>query len=242
MSASALAAAVARPEIATPQFEATGSSRLELVGVRKQWGRNRAPVLRDCNLSLPAGAVVAVVGRNGAGKTTLLRIAGGLIAADAGSAALDGLDPFKDRRRYQERLGYVSAGQGGLYPRLRVAQMLDYWSRLALIPRADRKDAIAAVVDRVGLGDLLGSRLDRISSGQRQRVRLALGFMHSPALVLLDEPHSSLDADGYASLAMLVEERIASGATVVCCAPSVEELRITPDLAFVVEGGEVLPA
>jgi ABC-type multidrug transport system ATPase subunit len=221
-------------------LRAEGLARLELADVTKRW--QRKTVLQRCSLSLPAGAAVALVGRNGVGKTTLLRIAGGLIAPDEGSVALDGLHPFKDRRRYQERLGYVSAGQGGVYPRLRVEQMLKFWAGFALIPRSQRTAAIASVAEPLGLEGILQSRLDRISSGQRQRVRLALGFMHDPKLILLDEPHTSLDADGMAALAALVAERIAANATVVCCAPTSQELGITMDLAYVVEDGEVQPA
>ena len=215
--------------------------RLALENVRKTWGRSRRVVLRDCHLRHPAATVVAIVGKNGAGKTTLLRIAAGLIAPDAGTVSLDGLDPFKDRRSYQERLGYVPAGNGGVYPRLRIGQMLEYWGQLAFIPRRERPAAVAAVAELAGLDDILDSRLDRISSGQRQRVRLAMGFMHRPSLVLLDEPHTSLDSDGIASLAALIRDRLVDRGTVVCCAPSVQEIGIVPDLVFHVADGEVTP-
>src|SRR4051794_30026840 len=125
--------------MALPLTAAKGPQRLALRGVRKQWGRDRRPVLSDCDLSLPSGAVVAIIGRNGTGKTTLVRIAAGLIAPDAGTVTLDGFDPFKNRKQYHGRLGYVPAGNGGLYPRLKARQMLEVWARLASIPRADRQ-------------------------------------------------------------------------------------------------------
>src|SRR4051794_33702127 len=100
-------------------------------GVTKRWGR-RDPVLDAADFELPRGARIALQGANGAGKTTLLRILAGLFLPDSGTVALDGLDPVRDRRPYQRRLGFLAAGQGGLYARMTVKAHLDYWSRLAL--------------------------------------------------------------------------------------------------------------
>ena len=221
-------------------LRSTKRARLELRGLRKQWGD--AAVLDDVDLDIDSGSIVALVGRNGVGKTTLLRIAAGLIAPDAGRVSLDGLDPFADRREYQRRLGFVSAGQGGLYARLTVRQHLEYWSRLAFIPRRDRAAAVASAIEHVAMSAKADARVDRLSAGQRQRLRLAMTFMHRPSLVLLDEPHTSLDDDGVGAVEMLVRDAVAEGATVVWCAPSVPPLGLTFDSVYVVDGGKVRPA
>jgi ABC-2 type transport system ATP-binding protein len=217
-------------------------SRLDLRGISKQWGAHVPPVLHDVDLRLAPASVTAVVGRNGSGKTTLLRIAAGLIAPDRGTVALDGLDPFVNRRRYQQRLGFVSAGQGGLYARLTVWQHLELWSRLAFIPPRERPDAVAAAVEGLGLGGKESSRVDRLSAGQRQRVRIAMAFLHRPPLALLDEPHNSLDDDGIAALAALVRDLVEAGGSVVCCAPTPTSLGFPVDEVYVVDGGHVVQA
>jgi heme ABC exporter ATP-binding subunit CcmA len=199
-------------------------------------------VLQDVDLEISRGAVVAVVGRNGAGKTTLLRIAAGLIAPDRGTVSVDGLDPFADRRDYQRRLGFVSAGTGGVYARLTVKQQLECWARLAFVPRGMRATAVADAIDRLGLEAKASSRIDRLSAGQRQRVRLAMAFLHRPALVLLDEPQTSLDESGVIALTLLVRAHVDEGGTVVCCAPSADALGFGADAVYALEAGSVQPA
>jgi|SRR5579862_5359378 len=220
---------------------APAAARLELRGICKQWGR-AAPVLADVDVDVASGAVTVIVGRNGAGKTTLLRIAAGLITPDSGRVSLDGLDPFADRRDYQCKLGFVSAGHGGLYARLTVRQHLEYWARLAFVPRRERGDAVASAVARFGLDAKAESRVDRLSTGQRQRVRIAMAFLHRPAVVLLDEPQTSLDEDGMAALTNIVGEQLADGGSVVCCAPSAEAIGLPVDRVYVVAAGRVLQA
>jgi ABC-2 type transport system ATP-binding protein len=228
-------------EPAPARQPSTAAARLELRGLRKQWG-SAPPVLGNVDMDVHAGSVVALVGRNGAGKTTLLRIAAGLIAPDRGRVALDGLDPFANRREYQQRLGFVSAGQGGLYARLTVRQHLDLWARLAFVPRHERAAAIASTIEHLELAAKIDGRVDRLSAGQRQRVRVAMAFLHRPSLVLLDEPHTSLDEDGISALERLIRGLVDEGGTVMCCAPSAAALGLAVDEVYRAEGGEVLPA
>ena len=108
---------------------------------------------------------------------------------------LDGLTPRRDRRRYQAK----SASCGGLDRAVRAPdgrQHLGYWARLALIPAAERSAKIAAALARFELEEIAGRRASRLSMGQRQRLTLALTFMHDPTLVLFDEPWNSLDGAG----------------------------------------------
>lgn len=203
-------------------------ARLELRGISKAWDRGRRRVLDAVDLSIAPGALVSLTGGNGAGKTTLLRIAAGLIGADSGTVRLDGLDPFRQRRRFQRRLGFLSAGQSGLYARLPVEAHLDYWARIALLPRQERRTAIAQAIQTFELEELVGRRVDRLSMGQRQRVRLSMAFLHGPRLVLLDEPQNSLDEEGLALLNRVVTGFAREGGVVVCGSPSGEHIE-TPD-------------
>jgi ABC-type multidrug transport system ATPase subunit len=101
---------------------------------------------------------------------------------------------------------------------------------------------VAAAIEHVGMAAKASSRVDRLSAGQRQRLRIAMTFMHRPSLILLDEPHTSLDDDGVAAVEWLVRNAVDGGATVVWCAPSLPDLGLTFDDAYVVERGKVLPA
>jgi ABC-2 type transport system ATP-binding protein len=218
-----------------------GPALLELSGIVKRWPGASTPVLHDVDLAVQPGEVVGLTGRNGAGKTTLLRIAAGLLLPDAGTVRIDGLDPERRRTACQERIGYLSAGNSGLYGRLRVEQHLDFWARLALLPRARRAAAIAAVRATFALDELCGRRVDRLSMGQRQRVRIALAFLHDPDLMLLDEPRTSLDDEGVELVGAALGRLIERGGAALICAPSTSDIGVPFDRFHVVSDGRAVP-
>lgn len=211
-------------------------------GAVKQWPGAPRPVLDRVDLQIEPGEVVSISGRNGTGKTTLLRIAAGLITPDAGSVRIAGLDPQRERRACHRRLGFVGAGSSALYARLTVDHHLDMWARLALLPRGRRRPAIARAAERFELAELRGQRTDRLSMGQRQRLRLALGFLHSPDVVLLDEPENSLDDEAAALLGEAIEDVRARGGAVVVCSPSGVRDALWVDRRLVLSGGRLEPA
>jgi ABC-type multidrug transport system ATPase subunit len=160
-----------------------------------------------------------VLGRNGAGKTTLLRILGGLVAPDRGSVRLNGIALGERRRAYQREIGLLTPGDRGLYARMTVERHLDLGARLALMDPADRDAAVRYCSARFALAELGGVRVDRLSMGQRQRVRLALTFLHAPRLVLLDEPATSLDSDALELLRAAVDDARERGGMCLAVAP-----------------------
>lgn len=213
---------------------------LSLRAVERRWGPK--VVLRGADLALTRGARGFLGGSNGAGKTTLLRIAAGLLEPDSGNVRLLGLDPQLDRRRYQQRLGYLPAGNGGLYARLSARRNLEFWARIALLPRGRRERAVDAAVRRFQLEEFEGGRVDRISMGQRQRVRLAITFLHEPDVVLLDEPHTSLDDSALALLGEALDDHHYRGGTSLWCAPRRAQADPDADAAFEVRDGVVVEA
>src|SRR5215210_8152984 len=144
-----------------PETHAGEELPLVLRGVRRSWGARS--VIAGADLTLPAGAVAWVGGPNGVGKTTLLRIAAGLITADGGEVSLLGLHPQRDRCEYQRRLGWLPAGNGGVYNRLSVRRNLNYWASIAFVPRDWRREAIEAAIEQFNLEALAAKRADRIS-------------------------------------------------------------------------------
>ena len=214
----------ARANDAEPNSAPPGAG-LVVSDVSKSWGERH--VLRSVNFSVPPGVTAWVGGKNGVGKTTLLRIVAGLVLAEEGDVKLDRLDPRSDRREYQRRIGFLSAGDRGLYARLSVRQNLDLWASLAFLRGEPGQEAIAAMIERFSLEELAESRVDRLSLGQRQRVRLSMSFLHQPRLIMLDEPANSLDEDGIALLAAVLADQSSRGGSAIWCSPS------PPDLAEV---------
>jgi heme ABC exporter ATP-binding subunit CcmA len=195
------------------------SAPLRVAGVTKRWPGNPDPVLDGVSLRLAPGEAVGVTGANGAGKTTLLRIATGILAADAGEVTVCGRTVAGDRAGFQRRVGFLSAGNSGLYARLSVRQHLAFWADVAFVEPERRAAAIAGALETFDLATLEARRTDRLSMGQRQRLRLALTFLHRPRVVLLDEPLTSLDQAGAAILEQVAREHRTSGGALLWCSP-----------------------
>jgi heme ABC exporter ATP-binding subunit CcmA len=208
---------------------------LEVEDVRRSFGDRE--ILRGVDLVLEPGARAFLGGHNGAGKTTLLRIIAGVLAPHVGRVRLGGLDPINDRGAYQRRLGYLPAGNGGLYARLTVRQNLEFWAALGLLTAAARKEAIDRTIAGFGLTELAARRCDRISMGQRQRVRLATTFIHEPTLILLDEPHTSLDDPALELLRQALEAHHDRGGTSLWCAPASSQAAIESDASWIIDAG-----
>ena len=206
-------------------------------GIHKRWRRDVAPVLYGVDLTIHPGEIVGISGRNGVGKTTLMRILSGLIGPDAGTITVAGLDPRADRRAFLRLVAFLPAANTGVYARLTVRHNLELWSDLALVPRRRRRAAVDASIDRFELGALAKQRADRLSMGQRQRVRLALATLHEPRVLLLDEPTNSLDDEGIASLNAAVDEALNGGGCVVWAAPRIDERESRVDRHFTLEEG-----
>jgi ABC-2 type transport system ATP-binding protein len=219
-----------------------GPAALRLEGIHKRWDPERPPVLDGVTLELSPGSVMAIGGANGAGKTTLLRIAAGLIMPDAGVVRALDLDPERDSTAFQRRVGFVTAGNSGLYGRLRVEHHLDLVARLGLLPRERARAAKERALDAFVLRDLCDRRVDRLSMGQRQRLRLALGLLHEPDVALLDEPLSSLDDDGARLVVTELERLRARGGSAIVCAPTGDDRALSADVRYVVAHGSLVPA
>ena len=223
----------------TPDASAAGETILELDGLYHKWKGPKPPVLDDVSLSLRAGHVTWIGGRNGAGKTTLLRLAAGILLPQRGSVRLGELTPSSKGNLYRRQIGFLSAGDRSLQARMRVSQQLDYWARLAYVPRERRAELVAVNLQRFGLDEFAERRVDRMSQGQRQRIRLAMAFLHEPRVLLLDEPRNSLDDDGYRLLGEQIERAAGAGATILWCSPRGEDRVLTSDTGYTLEDGHL---
>jgi iron(III) transport system ATP-binding protein len=174
-------------------------SSLTITGVTKSFGAGASATraVDDVTLHVPHGSFTTVLGPSGCGKTTLLRLIAGFLVPDAGSIAFgdtivagEGVRPMPPQTR---RVGYVPQ-EGALFPHLDVAANIAFGlGREARESRAD--DRVAEMLDLVELpADFRDRRPDELSGGQQQRVALARSLAPQPAVVLLDEPFSSLDA------------------------------------------------
>lgn len=209
-----------------------GEAVLEITNLHHRWKGPKPPILEDVSLTLSAGEVTWIGGRNGVGKTTLLRLAAGILLPQSGTVRIGELTSEAKGGRYQRQIGFLSAGDRSLQARMRVTQQLDYWARLAYVPRERRQMLVDRALQSFGLQEFADRRVDRMSMGQRQRIRLAMAFLHEPRALLLDEPRNSLDDEGYALLNEQSALAAARGATVLWCSPRGEDRVIECDASY----------
>ena len=150
--------------------------------LEKRYGRKRA--LRGVSFELARGGFLVVTGPNGSGKTTLLRLVAGLAAPSRGTLEVDA---------ERAALGFLGH-EPLLYRDLTALENLDLYGRLYRVP--ERRERIGMLLERFGLWEARNDRVAAFSRGMTQRLALCRALLHDPDLLVLDEPHSGLDADG----------------------------------------------
>jgi ABC-2 type transport system ATP-binding protein len=138
------------------------------------------------------GEVVGFLGPNGAGKTTTMRILTGFLPPTDGQAVIDGHDMFEDPLAARRSVGYLPESPP-LYPEMDVEGYLAFVAKLKDVPRKDRREAVSRAVERCGLAEVRRRVIGALSKGFRQRVGLAQAIVHSPPVLILDEPTVGLD-------------------------------------------------
>lgn len=242
-----LAAPASRERGATNPVEAarepeSTAAPLRLCRLSKRWRKDLPPVLDELDLTLEPGTTTWVGGRNGVGKTTMLRVAAGMIDPDSGRAEVWGMTARENRARYQQLVSFLPAGDRGLYARLTVRRQLRFWARIAMVAPAHVDAAVERAIETFELHELADRRVDRMSMGQRQRLRIAMTFLPHPEIVLLDEPLTSLDEEGAVLLQAAVAEVLAREGAILWCSPSGEHLDMAFDARWTMEHGRLVAA
>jgi ABC-2 type transport system ATP-binding protein len=174
----------------TPAIEIVGLTKDYPVGF---WRKRLRRSLDNLTLSVEEGEIFGFLGPNGAGKTTTLKLLTGLIFPTAGTARVRG-QSINDVRMHRE-IGYLPE-QPYFYDYLTARELLDYYARFAGFRRAERRERIGRLLERVGLGAAGDVQLRKFSKGMLQRAGIAQAILHDPQVIFLDEPMSGLDPVG----------------------------------------------
>lgn len=175
---------------------------------------NGVVALDQLDLDIGRASITALIGNNGSGKTTFLKILAGLLTPDSGSAQALGCDPATRATWLRARLSYVSQAVE-LDPEMTAWEILSLFATLYGLPRETCHALVAALAGSFGLAEHLPRLVSTFSGGLRQRLHLALGLLHEPELLLLDEPTAALDPTGRAFVWQLLQRLRDDGRTVV---------------------------
>ncbi|MBA0125475.1 ATP-binding cassette domain-containing protein [Haloechinothrix sp. YIM 98757] len=208
---------------------------------RRYTARDRTiDAVKGVSMRVDAGEIVGFLGPNGAGKTTTLRMLTTLLRPTAGTASIAGYDLHTAPREIRKRIGYV-AQSGGAAQECTVADELELQGRLYRLSKVHARRKAAELVERFELGGLERRRVRTLSGGQRRRLDIALGLVHSPDVVFLDEPSTGLDPQSRANLWEHIRAlRDEQGVTVFLTTHYLDEADALAGRLLVIDHGEIV--
>ncbi|HET6372935.1 MAG TPA: ATP-binding cassette domain-containing protein [Candidatus Polarisedimenticolia bacterium] len=204
---------------------------LELKGVSKSYDGHQA--LAPLDLTVGEGRVCGLLGPNGAGKTTTIRMITGILLPDVGDVVLFGEKFRQDLRR---RIGYLPE-EHGLYPKMIVREHLEFLAGLQGIASARRAAAVKGWLDRLGLSQWAGRKVEELSKGMQQKVQFIATVLHEPDLLVLDEPFSGLDPVNTKLLKDIILEFVRGGKTVILSTHRMEQVEMMCDDICLIDRG-----
>ncbi len=227
-----------------PQPAPPSSSRVtvEVHGLTKSFleeGRGEVRAVDGIDFTCREGEVFGLLGANGAGKTTTLRMLSTVLRPTAGQARVLGYDVEASGEDVRRSLGFHSASTA-LYPRLTARETLDFFARVNRLDPARVPERVDQLVERFGIGEYADARVEKLSSGMKQKVAIARTLAHDPPVLIFDEPTVGLDVLNAMSLLEVVEELRAEGRTVIYSSHIMSEAERLCDRIAVLHRGRIL--
>jgi ABC-2 type transport system ATP-binding protein len=218
-------------------------SVIELQQLCKRYGGKKAATavvaLDNLSLQVPAGSLYGLLGPNGAGKTTALRILCTLLAPDSGSVRVGGIDALAEPRAVRRLLGYV-AQEVAIDKILTGRELLQLQGDLYHLVPAARNRRMGELIELLGMAEWIDRRCGSYSGGMRRRLDLAAGLLHSPRVLVLDEPTVGLDIESRAAIWSVLRQLRDGGTTVLLSSHYLEEVDALADHLAIIEAGKVI--
>lgn len=206
---------------------------IEISHLQKRFGTIEA--VADLNLEVRAGEMMGLIGPDGAGKTTTLRILCGLLKADAGECWLGGKNIRTELTAVRSFIGYMPQ-RFSLYPDLTVAENLRFFADLFQVARAEREKRLQRLLEFSRLGPFANRRAAALSGGMKQKLALSCTLIHTPKILLLDEPTTGVDPVSRREFWDILKELLTSGVTILLTTPYMDEAAKCNRVAFMYQG------
>lgn len=212
---------------------------IQVANLTRRYGELLA--VDDVSFQIKRGEVVGLLGHNGAGKSTVMKMLTGYLEPSSGKISIEGVDigtSAAQRRTVQARIGYLPENCP-VWPEMTVVDYLDYQASLHRVPQAQRAAAIGRAIVRAQLREKALSPISALSRGYRQRVGVAQAILHSPAIVILDEPTNGLDPQQIREMRSLIAE-LAKEATVIVSSHILQEVQAVCERVLIMNRGKLV--
>jgi ABC-2 type transport system ATP-binding protein len=202
-------------------------------GLTRRFGKLTA--VDHLDLHVRAGELYGFLGPNGAGKSTTLRMLCGILEPSEGRGTVLGIDLIRYPERVKSAIGYMSQ-KFSLYDDLTAEENLTFYTRVYMVPRAERAGRIAQMIRLADLSGQEKIRAGRLSGGYRQRLALACALVHGPRLIFLDEPTAGVDPVSRRNFWGLIRRLAESGTTIMVTTHYMDEAELCDTLGFIYQG------
>lgn len=202
----------------------------------KKRGEIRA--VDDVSFRVAPGQIYCLLGANGAGKTTLLRLLATLLRPTGGGATVAGFDVEREPRRVRASVGFLAASTA-LYGRLTARETIAYFGRLNGLDDAAIRARTLRLAGELGMHEFLDRRVEKISTGMKQKVSIARTLVHDPAVLILDEPTLGLDVMAARAIVHFVHDCRARGKTVIYSTHVMSEVEKLGDIIGIIHAGRL---
>ncbi|MGE5235036.1 MAG: ABC transporter ATP-binding protein [Acidobacteriota bacterium] len=213
------------------------------------WARNLTKVFFDesrgevravdaIDFECRAGEIFGLLGANGAGKTTTLRMLATILKPSSGTAAVMGHEVGIEPEEVRRRLGFYSSSTA-LYPRLTARETLEFFASINGYPPERVRGRVNALVERFGIQEYAGARVDRLSQGMKQKVSIARTLVHEPPVLIFDEPTVGLDVLNALEMQRIIGELRDEGKTVLFSTHIMSEAEKLCDRIAIIHRGRI---
>lgn len=200
--------------------------------------RGEVKAVQGIDFECRAGEIFGLLGANGAGKTTTLRMLSTILTPTGGSATILGHDIAKDPTAVRKCLGFYSASTA-LYPRLTARETIDFFARINQY-RGDVKQRVDYLIERFGIAKYASARVDKLSTGMKQKVSIARTVAHDPPLLIFDEPTVGLDVLNALEMQEVIKEFRDRGKTILFSTHIMSEAEKLCDRIAIIHAGRIL--
>ncbi len=215
------------------------STIVEVENLIKKYNNGGVTAVADISFAIRQGEIFSLLGPNGAGKTTTISILSGLLSPTSGDARINGRSIVKDPIGVKKLIGVVPQ-EIALYPTLTARQNLHFWGRMYGLGGADLRQRSDELLDLVGLTDRADDRVETYSGGMKRRINIAVGLLHQPQIVFMDEPTVGIDPQSRRNILDTIQVLNQQGMTVLYTTHYMGEAEELSDRVGIIDHGRMI--